>query len=66
MESVPIQGLAVYAETFTPLAVIVARLAQGGTPPATVVAVTEQVIRQRARANAHERAAIIQWGRARR
>jgi hypothetical protein len=64
MES--LTNLSIYVETFTPLAVIVARLAQAGTSPATVVAVTEHVIRQRASANAHERAAIIQWGRARR
>jgi hypothetical protein len=66
MERVTNQGLDVYREAFTPLAVIVARLAQAGTSPVTVVAVTEYVIRQRAMANAHERAAISQYARARR
>jgi hypothetical protein len=66
MESLPDQRLDVYEQTFTPLAILVARLAQDGTPPATVVAVTEHVIRQRASANAHERGAIMQYVRARR
>ena len=55
-----------YELAFTPLSAIVACLAQQGTPPGTVTAVTERVIRQRAAANAHERAAIDQWTRARR
>ncbi len=55
-----------YEAAFTPLPVIVAYLAQRGTPPATVAAVTGHVIRQRASANAHERAAVDQYVRARR
>jgi hypothetical protein len=51
---------------FTPLSVIAASLAQRGAPPRTVAHLTEAVIHQRASANAHERAAIYQYERARR
>ena len=54
-----------YEAAFTPLPVIVAYLAQQGTPPGTVAAVTERVIRQRAAANAHERAAAYQYAQRR-
>jgi hypothetical protein len=51
---------------FTPLPVLVACLARQGAPPGTVAHLTEAVIRQRASANAHERAAIYQYVRAQR
>lgn len=62
MEIIPPDGpLGAYVYAFAPLSAIVAQLARAGAPPRTVAHLTEAMIRQRASANAHERAAIYQY-----